>query len=228
MSNVGSRSQVSIIIPTCDNLEGLTACLKSIRTNTINYEIIIMVNSAVKKYHSDVATLIKGCERIISFNKRMGFITPCNVGAREAVGECLIVLNDDVIVGKDWTFRLVRSIDDNVKLVGPSLKHCDDRYNSVFYVTCCPYIEGWCFALDMKVYKELGELFDPELTWSYCEDVDLSKRVMSLGYGIAPIDIPISHVGSATLKRMSKSAVEKCKKYEVINKTFLMKKWRIR
>ena len=220
--------ELSIIIPTTNRLTLLTECVNSIENGTItSHEIIIVANSDDGNFHIQVDKLKSNKTKVIHIQNKCGFIKACNKGVECASGRYICILNDDTVVSVKWARIMLRSLKNDVKQVGTSLKFLDKNFNSVEYCTDRPYLEGWCFIIDRQIYEIRGELFDSNLNWAYTEDADLSTYIMSIGYKIQQVDAPIRHVGSATLKS-DKKIFDECMRYECDNKKYLIKKWRKR
>src|SRR5690606_38097418 len=99
--------KVSIIIPTKDQAGLLGTCLRSIREKTTypDYEIIVMDTgsreAATRDLYqslSDDATI-----RVVHDHRPFNFSRVNNVGAREATGDVLVFLNNDIeVIDGDW------------------------------------------------------------------------------------------------------------------------------
>jgi glycosyltransferase involved in cell wall biosynthesis len=100
-----SNIEVSVVIPTAfDNIEYLQQALASIeRCTAMTYEIIVVLNGDQPKSR-------KICEaysvRIVELEENYGFGVAMNAGFEEAKGECIVAMNDDVILTKDWDIYL--------------------------------------------------------------------------------------------------------------------------
>lgn len=218
--------ELSIVIPTCSQLALLEECVKSIKMNTVSYEIIIVANSEDADFHNAVDKLKGNCVKIYHMSKMAGFIQACNYGASQTIGNHICILNDDTVVGLNWARVMLRELRGDVHQVGPSLKFLDKSFNSVSKCTNMPYIEGFCFIITRLIYSRLGRLFDEGLQWSYCEDADLSTSIMQIeGCTISKVDVNIHHHGTKT-RRSCKKIDKKCAKFEKVNKEYLSKKWR--
>lgn len=102
----GDFPMVSIIIPSKDNVPVLRKCLYSLKEKTLypKYEIILVDNGSCEENRMEISQLQKelGFEYIyekMDFN----FSKMCNIGARKAAGEYILLLNDDMeIIQPDW------------------------------------------------------------------------------------------------------------------------------
>jgi GT2 family glycosyltransferase len=104
---------VSIIIPTRDKREFLEPCIRSIWENTDyptdQYELIIIDNGSTEaSMQSFLDELLRKGVRVIRSDGPFNYARLNNLGAAEARGEILVLLNNDVVV-KDplWLHYLV-------------------------------------------------------------------------------------------------------------------------
>ena len=98
---------VSIIIPNKDEKETLENCLESIRKNTLydNYEIIIVENNSTTDEIFEYYKKISADPRIhlICWKKEFNYSAINNFGVKNARGEYLLFLNNDVtVITEDW------------------------------------------------------------------------------------------------------------------------------
>lgn len=109
----GDWPQVSIIIPTRDQLDFLRACIDSLRSQNRypNWDLIIVDNgSELAETRQYLAGLkAEARVRVIHWDRPFNFSELCNVGARAAQGEFLCLLNNDIEATEpDWLFELVQ------------------------------------------------------------------------------------------------------------------------
>jgi len=155
--------------------------------------------------------------KFIRFSSNKGFSTACNTGVKEAKGDIIVLLNNDMLVEKDFLVFLVEHFDDKkVFGVRPGLKWLNDKsdfdFNSFFigirwkngmiefpmlkieniekpFYT--PYISGGAGAFDREKWLEIGG-FDESFNPVYWEDVDISYRAWKRGWIL--LYEPRSHV----------------------------------
>lgn len=91
---------VSIIIPTRDSAKILSMCMVGLlnRTTYTEFEVIIIDNGSIE---DDTFRLFKEISvdkrvRIIKYNKEFNYSDICNLGASNAKGDLLLMLNNDV------------------------------------------------------------------------------------------------------------------------------------
>lgn len=116
-------SLVSIIIPSKDNPQVLFQCIDSVLEKTrtvIPFEIILVDNGSREENRQwimkevegrnlagkNINSMFLGCMYIyhpMDFN----FSVMCNIGAKQAKGDLLLFLNDDMeVIGQDWLMEL--------------------------------------------------------------------------------------------------------------------------
>lgn len=101
---------VSIVIPSKDNPEVLGMCLTSISKNTDygNYEVVIIDNGSSMENKKKIEDMVSGIEHAGTMKKIMyshqpmefNFSRMCNIGAKNASGEFLLFLNDDIEISE--------------------------------------------------------------------------------------------------------------------------------
>ena len=113
-----AKEKVSIIIPSKDNPELVNKCLCAIKKYTYfsSYEIVLVDNGSSEDNKGEIEELIKefikdsGVKvKYIYDKKDFNFAYMCNLGAKNAEGEYLLFLNDDVEIienilpqNQDW------------------------------------------------------------------------------------------------------------------------------
>lgn len=107
-----ARVYVSIIIPSKDNSEMLERCLQSIRkyiTEDMPYDITVVDNgSSQVEYHKLVAM-----SKLYNFSylfkvEEFNFAKMCNRGAKNASGDYILLLNDDVeFTHEGWLYEML-------------------------------------------------------------------------------------------------------------------------
>ena len=102
---------VSIVIPTRDREKLLRACVESIvaRTDYPNYEIVLVDNdSRDAQACAYLAALeAKGAARVVRYAHPFNYSALCNLGVREARGELVALVNNDIeVVSRDWLTEL--------------------------------------------------------------------------------------------------------------------------
>lgn len=140
-----AKEKVSIIIPSKDNPELVNKCLSAIKKYTYvsSYEIVLVDNGSSEDNKGKIEKLIKEFIKDSGVNvkyiydkKDFNFAYMCNLGAKNAEGEYLLFLNDDVEIiennlpqNQDWLSVLTgfasqkRTGSVGVELLYPDKKH---------------------------------------------------------------------------------------------------------
>ncbi len=162
---------VSIIITHYGNIEYLQGCLNSIIENTEYpcWEIIIINNSAVK-----VKSLITGKFdkiKIYDAPRNLGYAGSINTGTKIAKGKILIILNNDVELGKRWLLPLVNCLQRNGSIAGCQGKNLSLKNRSKFdYAGAAggaidifgyPFCRGRIFDTIEKDYGQYNQPYEP-------------------------------------------------------------------
>ena len=206
----------SIIIPVCNRPDLTEKCLKTIKANTTDYEVIIVDNGSTPAY--------SGLERVIRNEKNEGFPVAVNQGLKQATGEILVILNNDTLVPPGWLDNLAEHLK-TYDLVGP----CSNNISGVQQIRADHFntnleffdfaiklnkelaskIMPWyrlvffCVAFKREVLEKIGFL-DEQFSPGNFEDDDYCLRAIEAGFrlGIA-YDVFIHHTGSATHKSLN-------------------------
>lgn len=102
---------VSIVIPSKDNPEALRQCIHSVYAHTDypNFEIIVVDNGSTARVRVGLENFRQECPfTYLYLPMDFNFSAMCNAGVKEAGGEYILLLNDDMEVIEDtWLTRLV-------------------------------------------------------------------------------------------------------------------------
>lgn len=105
------QPRVSIIIPTKDQADYLRACVESVRAKTAypDYQILVVDNGSTQPEALAYLERLKAeGVRVLPYPKPFNFSAMCNLAAREASGEYLLLLNNDTAVLQEhWLERMV-------------------------------------------------------------------------------------------------------------------------
>ncbi|MBQ7832471.1 MAG: glycosyltransferase family 2 protein [Lachnospiraceae bacterium] len=127
-----TEGMVSVLIPNCDHVEELRKCVEAIRRKNSyeNYEIIVIENNSKDeetfKYYEEIEKDPK--VRILKYEGEFNYARLNNIAAKEAKGEFLLLLNNDVeFINKDFIKELLMYAQRNdVGAVGAKLLFPDD------------------------------------------------------------------------------------------------------
>ncbi|QLY78761.1 glycosyltransferase [Clostridium intestinale] len=235
--------KTSIVILTYNNLDYTKQCIESIREYTKNeeYELIVVDNlstDGTREWLSDQEDIIK-----ILNEENKGFPKGCNQGIEISTGDNILLLNNDVIVTKNWLSNLITCLYSDKTLGAVSLvtnscsyyQNIETSYNSLkemhefaneFNKTNPELWEerqkliGFCVLIKKEAVDKIGFL-DEIYTPGNFEDDDYSIRLIKAGYRLLLCkDTFIHHYGgtSFTLNKKYSEILER-------NKNKFLEKW---
>lgn len=213
----------SIIILTMNKLEYTKMCIESIRkyTDYGTYELIVVDNNSTDgtvewlKEQKDIKSI---------FNEsNLGFPKGCNQGIEIAMGDNILLLNNDTVVTNHWLENLINCLysSDDIGAVGPVTNNCSYyqtihvnymsieemfQFGANYNNTKVPVWEerikliGFCMLIKRGVVDKVGQL-DELFTPGNYEDDDYSYRIMKAGYKLILCkNTFIHHFGSTSFK----------------------------
>ncbi|MEM7819418.1 MAG: glycosyltransferase [Candidatus Aenigmatarchaeota archaeon] len=181
-----NKIKFSFIIPTLNEEKYIENCLKSIKNQKGNYEIIV-----VDSYSRDRTISIAkkfGCK--ILFEKRKGPAIARNIGAKHAKGDIIIFVDADARFDRDFLEKLDKKFEKNIG--GCIFKQgiFDTKDNYILFLLKLwnaiissinkigfAMTNGVCFAYRKKYFNSVGG-FDPKLLTN--EDHDLARRIKKI------------------------------------------------
>ncbi|WP_256759909.1 glycosyltransferase family 2 protein [Cohnella sp. WQ 127256] len=218
--------KTSIIIPTYNGRELLKDCIYSIRMHTEEpYEIIVVDNGS-----NDGTLDICRQERItfISLAGNIGFPAACNQGLKIASGDTLLLLNNDVIVTKNWLKNMLSCLysAENIGIVGPLTNYASGRqlidipYTNLEDMSqklndpdsgkwmAIDRIVGLCFLFKRELMDRIG-LLDERFSPGHFEDDDYCFRARIAGYQLRIAgDVFVFHHGNASFNQQDGNTVK--------------------
>ncbi len=236
---------VSIVIPTFNQWEYTKQTIESIEAFTdFSYEIIIIDNAStdntienLKKYEN---------VKVISNNKNLGFPIAVNQGIKEAKGDYILILNNDVVVTNGWLSKMVEvaNLKENIGIVGPISNSVsglqidkDAKYSTMddmhIYAKQIsvknknqtiefPRLAFLCTLIKREVIEKIGGL-DERFSPGNFEDDDFCLRSQLAGYkSVIARDVFIHHYGSVSFKANGENKY--AKRLETNGKIFV-EKW---
>lgn len=192
-------SLVSIIIPSrhlkrqknprrfFSKVTSLPDLVESIRKNfQVPYEVIVVCNG---EEDPRLARYVKEAriEKYAICNLNAGVARAWNIGRQLSEGDCLLFLNDDVVVGGSnvESFLEVMRRDEKAGVVGRQggmWKNGEHWYfTGEERIEVADAISGYAFAVLAKVFDEVGG-FDVAYTPAGFEEIDFCFAVKSKGY----------------------------------------------
>jgi GT2 family glycosyltransferase len=219
----------SIVIVNYNGYKWLKLCIPSLlKTDYSEFEIIIVDNGSTDQSIEYLRNNWQHRIKIIELRENLGFAEGCNIGIREAKGDIIALLNNDMEVHKDWLRAAVEALLSDEKVGAVQSKIMQHGNKEKIYCAglsidkfglCLPIGSG---EIDYGQYDYLAEiwggcggamvgwkhvlvnagLFDPSF-FIYYDDVDLSWRIKLSGYNILLASSSVVyHVGAATTKSL--------------------------
>ncbi len=120
---------ISLIIPTYRNPECLDICLKSaVENQSAKNQIIVVVDGFLEE-SEHVLEKYRGNVEVLDLGENQGMQTALNFGVMNAVNECILIINDDNVLCKDWDTAINKYFSGSGKVitinqiepVGPSI-----------------------------------------------------------------------------------------------------------
>lgn len=219
------EKKISILIPSKDNPEVLKTCIQSVKEKSTykKYEIIVVDNGSNDENKARIGDF---CEKnnveYLYSPMEFNFAAMNNLAAKKAMGEYLLLLNDDMeVVTENWLEILLgQAVQPGVGAVGAKLLYpgsnkiqhvgitnavdgpvhkllgLDDEkvyhYGRNRLVYNTMGVTGACLMIKRSLYKELGGL-NEELKVAY-NDVDLCFNLLEKGYrNVVRNDVVLYH-----------------------------------
>lgn len=218
----GRYGLTSIIIVVHDQLAYTRQCLDSIRLVTDEPIEIIVVDNGSTDGTTDYLASIEGLKVIRNSDNR-GFPAGANQGVRAAVGEQILLLNNDCIVTTGWLRRLLDALhaDASVGLVGPCSNNVSgEQQIPVSYQDLASLdgfawehgkrhrgqyrstdrLVGFCLLVKRAVLDAVG-LLDERFGLGNFEDDDFCRRALAAGFWARiAFDAFVHHFGQRTFR----------------------------
>ncbi|WP_290661941.1 glycosyltransferase [Ignavibacterium sp.] len=228
--NQSSPPKVSIIIIAFNQADYTQKCVLSIKEKVkVNYEIILIDNAS----SDETPKLFKEGLDFIRYyrnEKNLGFPAGVNQAIKEALGDYILILNNDTILTENLIERLleVAESDDKIGIVGPISnevsglqKDKDANYKTIeeMYLYAekireknkgqilhFPRVAFLCTLIKKEVIDKIGGL-DERFSPGNYEDDDFCLRAQIAGYQTVIVkDAFIHHYGSKSFKANGEKA----------------------
>lgn len=207
---------VSLLIPTRDRRELTENCVRSIleKSTYTNYEILILDNGSIKP---DTLAFFEKIQkedsrvRVLSYDYPFNFSAINNFGVRQARGEIIGLINNDIeVISPGWLNEMVsHAVRSDIGCVGAKLYYSNDTIQHAGIICSLggvaghshkhfPYdhlgyfcrlfltqnlsaVTAACLLVRKNIYNEVGGLNEESLKVAF-NDVDFCLKVRSKGY----------------------------------------------
>lgn len=200
---------VSIIIPNWNGRHHLEACLSSLRNQTFtDFEVILVDNDSSDGSQEFVLENFPEV-RLVELESNQGFTGGCNAGFEGALGEFIVLLNNDTEADSNWLSSLVdafaRNADAGILATRIMLFDRRDHFHSagdIYGIDGIPGNRG-VWQKDLDQYLEEEEVFSAcgaaaayrrtmideigfldDAFYFSCEDVDMGWRAHLAGWRV--------------------------------------------
>ena len=223
--NQSSPPKVSIILVTYNNWKYTRECIQSVIEHSgYDYEIILVDNLSTDNTLLSVEKEFPFV-RIISNGSNIGFPAAVNKALMNALGEYILLLNNDTVVTEGWLDRLIKAIesDEKIGIVGPvsnEVSGVQKDKNAVYKnmaemnlyaeevgnqnigeVVPFPRVAFLCTLIKKDLIDKIGGL-DERFTPGNYEDDDFCLRAQLSGFKtVIAKDVFIHHYGSVSFKK---------------------------
>lgn len=239
--------QVSIIIPVFNQAAYTSACLQALCAQApsaaITYEIVVVDNGSSDETASVLQNLCGQHPflRVLSPGKNLGYSHGNNLGAKEARGQYLVLLNNDTIPEGEWLAVLLQALQqDRHGIVAPKLLYPDTRCLNHFGYVHRQSVGGFyplyhnfpgdfagvsrtrefqavlgaCMLMPKQIFFDVGMLENFGL-----EDIDLCLKVREQGFKISCVaNACVLHHGSVTLRKSPVGTIEAKSAHEFLRR----------
>lgn len=180
---------ITLVVVCYNGRKWLEPCLRSTaKLRYPDYEVILVDNASRDSSVQYVEEYFPWI-RVIKNGTNLGYAGGCNIGAKNAKGEIIAFLNQDLKVDPDWLTYLTLPLQQEKigACCGRFLNYDADaatitkwNFHGISKCQETRMIAGAAFATRKNVIEKIG-LFDPKF-FMYYEEVDWSWRLRLAGY----------------------------------------------
>jgi N-acetylglucosaminyl-diphospho-decaprenol L-rhamnosyltransferase len=230
-----SDTKISIVIPVLNQLEYTRGCMESLSPDiSAGVEVVVVDNGSTDDTREFLAA--KKNIRVIRNESNRGCACAWNQGVKCATGDWIVVLNNDVRLGKGWLSGLVDfAHETGGGVVTPAIRegllnYEFDAYAAEFVVRMREVrrmgsVNGICFMVQRQVFDRVG-LFDENFRIGQFEDADFFLRCGAANVLLGTTGRAfLHHFGSITQNDIRDRSQPG--PYEAENRAYYRKKWNL-
>ena len=218
----------SVIVVTWDNVALTRLCLESLLafTHDASFELIVVDNASTDgtRAYLEALAAAEPRVRLILNERNEGFARACNQGARAAVGDILVFLNNDTVLAPGWLSGLCSHLQhsdvgavnavtnrigteaevaESARTLGEFLERAARRrVERVGQSRSVEMVAFFCLALRRDVWTRVGPL-DEAFGRGLFEDDDYSARLRAAEYKLVCAEnVLVYHLGGASFGRL--------------------------
>lgn len=230
---------LSIIIPVYNNVNFTKAAIKDLLELPSDHEIIVVDNNSTDDTAQVLAELQSKADPqkaklvIIHCPRNLGFGRANNKGYKHSRGKNILFLNNDIRVRDNkfsWTQEIIK-LSEEGWMMSANGGLLDSKFNFIRETNQIEdneyfYLSGWCLAASKQTFDRLvlnhfshdkddeikeGQAFGPwdEKFFAYFEDDDLTWRARELDIPLKVIQVPVTHFGQMTSRKLDMSTMYK-------------------
>jgi len=245
--------KTSIIIAACNQLSNTKRCIEAILDNTVTpFELVIIDNGSTDGTCEHFQSISKAVHLVYIKNKEnLGAIKALNQGIDASTSKYVCMLHNDAIIQeRNWLGKMIDVMDADRKigLVGLAGRQYIDNRGRVDDSTLVhgltnrgldtppmaatavevAALDGLCFFSTKSIFEKVDK-FDNAYKYMHTYDLDMSMKMMSLGYKNVVVNIKCFHINNGGNTRRSedykKLVGDDVELLNRNNKTFY-KKWK--
>src|SRR3954466_3343360 len=99
---------ISVVIPTWNRADLLRSVLSNLEEQTKRPDEIVVIDNGSRDSSIEIAQAYGA--RVISYRENRGFAVAVNDGITQSTGDWILILNNDVVLRRDWIERLTSSV----------------------------------------------------------------------------------------------------------------------